>query len=160
MEEVISNEKEYYIVRTAPGKEAKFIDQIEQYLKKKEDHGIYSVFSPETVKGYIFVESISVTKLVDNLRAIPNFKGVIKTPVDFEELSKYFEKEGEAVVVSERDIVEIIAGPFKGDRARVVRTVPGKDEVVIEPINAPVPIPITLNIDDIRLIEESNKDEE
>lgn len=162
MSEDISDNKvqaEYYIVRTAPGKESKFLDNVEQFLAKKEDHGIIGMFSPETVKGYVFAEAISSNKLVDSLRSVPNFKGVIQKPLDFEELAKYFEKEGEKVVVNERDIVEIIAGPFKGDRARVVRTVPGKDEVVIEPLNAPVPIPITLSVDDLRVVKEENKNE-
>jgi len=74
------------------------------------------------------------------------------------ECTNFFEKDGEQVIVNERDIVEIIAGPFKGDRAKVVRLVSGKDEVVIEPLNVAVPIPITLNLDDIRVIE--NKSEE
>lgn len=153
MVEIQENNKEYFIVRTAPGKESKFLDNVGQFLAKKEDHGIVAMFSPETVKGYVFAEAISATKLVDSLRSVPNFKGLIQKPVDFEELSKYFEKEGEQVIVTERDIVEIIAGPFKGDRARVIRTIPGKDEVVIEPLNAPVPIPITLSVDDLRVVK-------
>lgn len=148
-------EHEYYIVRAALGKEDKFINSIEKIISAKEDHGIYAVFRPESVKGYIFVEAESLTKVVDNLRGIPNNKGVIKTPVRFEEFAKYFEKDGEQIIVNERDIVEIISGPFKGDRAKVVRIVPGKDEVIVEPINMAVPIPITMSIDDIRVIEEA-----
>ncbi len=144
---------EFYIARTAPGKEEKFLDSIEQTLKKKEDTGIYAVFRPETVKGYVFIEGESLSKVVDSLRAVPNNKGVIRTPVDFSELEKYFEKDGEQVIVHERDIIEIISGPFKGDKAKVVRLVPGKDEVIIEPLNMSVPIPITLSLDDIRVIE-------
>jgi transcriptional antiterminator NusG len=83
-------------------------------------------------------------------------RGVIKTPVKPEELEKYFEEKGEAVVVNERDIVEIISGPFKGDRAKVIRVIPGKDEIIVEPLNVPVPIPITMGVDDIRVIEEEN----
>lgn len=149
---------EYYIVRTNPGKEAKFLETCEAVLARKEDHGIYAIFAPETVRGYIFVEGSSLTKVVDSLRGIPNNKGVIRNPIAFEELSKYFEKEGEQIEVHERDIVEMIAGPFKGDRARVVRIVPGKDEIVIEPLGMAVPIPITLSRDDIRVVEEEVKE--
>ncbi|MFW6285700.1 MAG: transcription elongation factor Spt5 [Nanoarchaeota archaeon] len=150
---------EYYVVRTVPSKEEKFMESIKSSLSKKENHGIYAFFRPETVKGYIFIETQNLSSAVDALRGIPNSKGVIRTPLDFIELEKYFEKDGEQVVVNERDIVEIIAGPFKGDKAKVVRIVPGKDEVIIEPLNVPVPIPITLNIEDVRLIESSDKDE-
>jgi transcriptional antiterminator NusG len=152
---------EYYVVRTVPSKEEKFMEALRRSLdSKEEEHGIYSLFRPETVKGYIFVESDSLMSVVDAVRRVPNSKGVIRKPLGFEELEKYFEKDGEQVVVNERDIVEIISGPFKGDRAKVVRIVPGKDEVVIEPLNVPVPIPVTLSVDDIRVIEsESDKNE-
>ncbi len=150
---------EFYVVRTAPNKETKFIEALQKIVSKKENHGIYAFFRPETVKGYIFVEAESLTKVVDAIRNVPNNKGIIKTPLDFAELEKYFEKDGEQVIVNERDIVEIIAGPFKGDRAKVVRLVSGKDEVVIEPLNVAVPIPITLNLDDIRVIETKSEEE-
>jgi len=162
MDEVVENTNEesheFYVVRAALGKEDKFLDAVYTLLEKKEDHGVYAIFRPDSVKGYVFAETSSLTKLVDSLRGIPNFKGVIKNPIQFEEIEKYFGSAVEQIAVNERDIVEVIAGPFKGDRARVIRIVPGKDEVVVEPLNMPVPIPITMNIDDIRLSEVSGEE--
>lgn len=155
--EVENNTHEYFIVRAAPGREDKLIDAAEKVLSKKENHGIYAMFRPESVKGYVFVEADNLNTVVDTMRAVPNNKGVIRKSLGFEELEKYFEKEGEQINVHERDIVEIISGPFKGDKAKVVRIVPGKDEVIIEPLNMTVPIPITLNLDDIRVIEEAEE---
>lgn len=149
----------YFIVRTAPGKEDKFMDSAYKMISKKEDHGIYALFRPESVKGYIFAEAETLTKVVDAFRNVPNSKGVIRKEIPFTELEQYFDKEAQKVNVNERDIVEVVAGPFKGDQGRVTRLVPGKDEVVIEPLNSPVPIPITLSIDDVRVItEEKNQD--
>ena len=166
MDEAVENTSEtagtheFFIVRTAPGKEDKFLDTLQSVLTKKEDHGIYAAFRPESVKGYIFVEGESLTKVVDSIRSVPNNKGVIRKPVSFDELEKYFEKGGEEIHVNERDIVEIISGPFKGDRAKVVRLVPGKDEVIIEPLNMSVPIPITLGLDDIRVMQQDTNVED
>lgn len=162
MEETVNSESthEYYIIRTASGKEDKFMEGAYKLLSKKEDSGIYALFRPESVKGYVFAEAESLTKVVDAVRGIPNNKGVIRKAIDFEELAKYFEKDGEQIIVNERDIVEIVSGPFKGDRAKVVRIVPGKDEIIIEPINMAVPIPITLSVDDIRVIEQQNESPE
>ena len=153
MVEEAQENSHYYAIRTAPGREDKFLDALSKTLEKREDHGVKAVFKPQTVKGYVFSEAESLSKLVDIIRNVPNNKGVIKTPLPFEELEKYFEKEGEKIVVNERDLVEVISGPFKGDRAQVVRVVPGKDEVVIEPTNMTVPIPVTLSLDDIRVID-------
>ena len=149
-----SQENSYFIVRTAPGREEKFMESAYKMISKKEDQGVYSIFRPELVKGYVFVEGENLTKVVDAFRSIPNSKGVIRKEIPFSELESYFEKETERATINERDIVEVITGPFKGDRGKVTRIVPGKDEVVIEPINSPVPIPITLSIDDVRVVEE------
>lgn len=144
---------EFFIVRSTPNREDQFLDAIYKYLSKKEDTGIYAVMKPEMVKGYIFVEAENMTKVVDTFRNIPNSKGVLRTPISFEEIEKYFDKESQRIVVNQRDIVEVIAGPFKGDQGKVTRIVPGKDEIIIEPLHSPVPIPITLSIDDIRVVE-------
>lgn len=155
--EVDTEQKGFFIVRTAPGREDKFMESAYKIISKRENHGILSIFRPELVKGYVFVEGESLTKVVDAFRGVPNSKGVIRKQIDGSELEKYFDKEAEKVQVSERDIIEVIAGPFRGDRGRVTRIVPGKDEVVIEPLNSPVPIPITLSVDDVRVIEEENE---
>ncbi len=152
-------ESQFFVVRSTPNREDKFLDAIYKYLSKKENTGIYAVMKPEMVKGYIFVEGEDMTKVVDAFRNIPNSKGVIRTPISFDEIAKYFDKESQRVVVNQRDIVEVIAGPFKGDQGKVTRVVPGKDEIIIEPINSPVPIPITLSIDDIRVVESVEKEE-
>lgn len=151
---------EYYVVRTSIGREDKFLDSLHKILSNKEDHGIYSLFRVEKIKGYVFAEVESLTKLIDVTRGVPNGKGVIRDLVDFKDLEKYFEKGAEQILVSERDIVEIIVGPFKGDRARVVRIVPGKEGVVVEPLNMAVPIPITMTIDDIRVLEHAEEKKE
>lgn len=159
-EQIDEQNSEFFIVRSTPNREDQFMDAIYKYLSKKEDTGIYAVFKPESVKGYVFVEAQSLTSVVDAFRGIPNSKGVLRNPVSFEELEKYFDKDAQKVVVNQRDIVEVIAGPFKGDQGRVTRIVPGKDEIIIEPLNSPVPIPITLSTDDIRVVEQAQKEEE
>lgn len=153
----MDEEQQFYIIRTAPGKEQKLLENADQVLSKKEGHGVIAMFAPEAVKGYVFAEGQGYNKVLDSLRGVPNFKGIV-AEVSFDELSKYFEKEGEQVSVNERDIVEVVSGPFKGDRAKVVRIVPGKDEIVIEPTGMAVPIPVTLSRDDIRVIKEKEEE--
>ena len=51
------------------------------------------------------------------------------------------------------NIVELISGPFKGERAKVVRIDESREEVVLELIEAAVPIPVTVKADQIRIIQ-------
>ncbi len=54
---------------------------------------------------------------------------------------------------AEGNIVEVIAGPFKGEKARVQRIDEGKEEVTVELFEAMVPIPITVRGDHVRVLE-------
>ena len=50
--------------------------------------------------------------------------------------------------------VELIAGPFKGEKAKVMRVNDAKEEVTVELLEAAVKIPVTLHAEHIRIIKE------
>jgi transcriptional antiterminator NusG len=54
--------------------------------------------------------------------------------------------------IEKGDVVEIIAGPFKGERAKVIRVDKNKEEVTLELENAAVPIPITLPVEGVKIV--------
>ena len=62
--------------------------------------------------------------------------------------------------IKEGDIVRVVSGPFKGEKAKVTRLDKTKSEVVVELLEAAVPIPITINLDSVKVIkkEENGKD--
>ena len=55
--------------------------------------------------------------------------------------------------IEEGNIVEVISGPFKGEKARVQRIDQSKEEVTVELFEAMVPIPITVRGDHVRVLE-------
>ena len=57
------------------------------------------------------------------------------------------------IQIQKGSIVELISGPFKGERAKVVRIDESREEVVLELIEAAVPIPVTVKADQIRIIQ-------
>ena len=57
-------------------------------------------------------------------------------------------------------IVEIISEPFKKEKAKVVRVDRSKEEVVVELLEATVPIPITVKLDNVRVIRREKEEEE
>ena len=56
------------------------------------------------------------------------------------------------VNIKKNDIAEIISGPFKREKCKVTRIDKAKEEVVVELLEAAVPIPITVKIDAIKVI--------
>ena len=66
-----------------------------------------------------------------------------------------------AVNIQKNDIVEIISGPFKREKAKITRIDMAKEEVVVELLEAAVPIPITVSLDTVKVIRrEGDADEE
>ncbi len=150
----------YFAVRVAPGKEEKVLSIYLEILDKKENHGIYSVIFNPKIKGFVFVEGEDYVKVNDSIRKVPNMRSVIKKEIPFKEIEDYIDINVEEVInVNERDIVEIITGPFKGYRAKVTRVSPNKNEIIVELLDIPNPIPITLNPDDLKILEGGEKDE-
>jgi len=60
------------------------------------------------------------------------------------------------------DVVEIIGQTFKGEQAKVTRIDKAKGEVVVSLLGASVPIPVTVKIDNVKVIrrEDVEEDEE
>ncbi|MBU2560424.1 transcription elongation factor Spt5, partial [archaeon] len=55
---------------------------------------------------------------------------------------------------------ELISGPFKGEKAKVVRVDVKKEEITVELFEATVPIPVTVRGDSIKVLQkEGEKDE-
>ena len=55
--------------------------------------------------------------------------------------------------IQKGSIVELVSGPFKGEKSKVVRLDESREEVVLELIEAAVPIPVTVKADQIRIIK-------
>ena len=64
--------------------------------------------------------------------------------------------------IKKGDIVEIIVGPFKREQAKIIRMEKEKEEIVVELLEAAVPIPITIKMDAVKVIrrEETGRGEE
>ena len=71
-----------------------------------------------------------------------------------------FEQTAITMHIEKGDIVEIIAEPFKKEKAKVIRIDKTKEEAVVELLGAMVPIPITVKIDNIKVIRREEEKEE
>ena len=69
-----------------------------------------------------------------------------------EQPKKFLEKKKKEINMQKNDVCEIISGPFKREKAKVTRIDAQKEEVIVELLEAAVPIPITLKIDAVKVI--------
>ena len=65
-----------------------------------------------------------------------------------------------SLTVQKGDVVELISGPFKGERAKVMRIDENKDELTVELTEVAVPIPVTIKASTIRLHQKAEANEE
>jgi len=119
---------------------------------------IYAILTPSKVRGYIFVEASNKSAVDEAIRGIRHARGTLPGEVAFSEIEHFLEEKPAVSGFEPGDIVELIAGPFKGEKAKVVRVDEAKDEIVVELIGAIVPIPVTVRGEYVRLISKRPKE--
>jgi transcriptional antiterminator NusG len=142
---------ELFVVKTSIGHEKDVADAIAHRAKGSEN--ILAILSPVRLRGYLFVEAINFYELRTIVKGVAHVRGVIKGETSVKEIEHLFVSKPITASISEGDIVELIAGPFKGEKARVQHIDETKEEVTIELFEAMVPIPITIKGAHVRLVE-------
>jgi transcriptional antiterminator NusG len=140
-----------YTIRTTSGREHIVIDMISNRINM-EHIRIKSISHPGELKGYIFIEG-NEGEVRKATQGIMHIKGIIEKPVSIGEIQHFFETKKTNIIVSDGDIVEIVGGPFKGEKGRVQRIDKVKDEVTVELLEASIPIPVTISIELLKLIK-------
>lgn len=149
---------ELFVVRTGAGREKQVLDFLES--KAKKEYGVYSIVSPQGMRGYIITEAVDLKALQEVCRGVPYVRSVLQKSTNYAEIEHLIEFKPEDINIKEGDIVRVVAGPFKSEKAKVTRLDKTKSEVVVELLEAAVPIPITINLDSVKVIkkEENGKD--
>jgi len=155
-------ENEIYVLRTTANREDQVVDFVTSNVQKKK-LGVYSVIRPHGMRSYIFLEASSKADVEESFQGVPYAKGLLPKPVQYEEIEGMLEQVKTPINMQKNDIVEIISGPFKHEKAKIARIDEQKEEVIVELLEAAVPIPITLKMDSMKVIRrdgEKDDDEE
>ncbi len=140
-----------FIIRTTIGRESQVVDFLASNAKKAK--GIYSIIYPHGMVGYILIEASNPDLIRRITMGVPYVKGILRKATKYEEIEHLIEFKPETIDIQKGDIVMIISGPFKGEKARITRIDLQKAQVVLELLQAAVPIPITLGLDSVKLVE-------
>jgi len=141
-------------VRTTVGQEQLVVDILSSKIAK-EDLNIYSIAVVPGLKGYILIEADNEITLRRGITDTPHIKGsgIVKGAVNIEELSSLLESKPLMKTLTEGQNVEIISGPFKGEKAKITRVNQAKEEVTVELLEAAVKIPVTIKAENIKVIQ-------
>jgi transcriptional antiterminator NusG len=141
-----------YILRTTVGRESAVMTTLTSRVRA--EMGIKSVFHPQELKGYIFIEAVDLDVLDEVLKNLPHIRGLIRKDVPIAEIMKFLESKKVNIKVEKGDIVEVIGGPFKNEKGKVTRVDESKEEVTIELLEAAISIPITVDIKSVKVMAE------
>jgi transcriptional antiterminator NusG len=149
----------FFAVRTTAGQEKNAAELVGVKARAK-DLAIISVLAPETLRGYIFIEARSPHLIEDAIAGIRHVKSKVPGLVQFAEIEKYLITKP---IIEELDVdylVEITGGPFKGMRARITRLNKVRKEATLELLEATFTLPITVNVDYLKLIKKQGAAED
>ena len=117
---------------------------------KVEGLPIAAILAPAELKGYIIIEAERPHIVDELIRGMRHTRERVQGTISPEEVDHYIENKPAVEGLEEGTLVEVIAGPFKGMQARVVRVDVGKEEVTIEILEAAFTLPITVHADYVR----------
>lgn len=148
-----------FVVKVTTNKEDQVVDLITERVEK-QNFNVYSIVRPHGLRGYIFVEAADRESAEAASYDLPYVKGIIGKTVEYDSIKNILEPVITAVNIEKGDIVEIIADALKKEKAKVIRVDKIKEEVVLELLEAAVPIPITVKIDNVKVIRREKKEDE
>ncbi len=148
-----------FIVKVTTNKEDKAFEMVVDRVNKKGLE-VYSIARPHGLRGYIILEAVDRENAEEAVFNLPYVKGIIGKTVTYGEVKQMLEPITADVNIEKNDIIEIISEPFKNEKAKVVRVDKIKGECVVSLLGAAVPIPVTIKIDNLRVIRREDLDEE
>ncbi len=147
-----------FVIKVTTNKEDKALEMIADRAEKKQ-LGVFSIVRPHGLRGYVLLEAADRESAEDAVFNLPYVKGIIGKTLTYEEIKNMVQPEVQDYHIEIGDIVEMIADLFKKEKGKVIRVDKQKGEVVVSLLGAAVPIPVTVKIDNIRVIRREGEAE-
>ncbi|MGD1099988.1 MAG: transcription elongation factor Spt5 [Thermoplasmata archaeon] len=139
-------------IKTSRGYEREVADTLLARAEEKPDV-VFSLLVPSSLRGYVFAEGMSFEGVREMLKGIRKARGLVEGETTLKEVEPLLVPKITVEGFVEGAIVELISGPFKGEKARVKKIDQAKEEITVELIEAVVPIPVTVRGDHVRMLE-------
>lgn len=148
-----------YVVKVTTNKEEQALDLVANRIEKKSLN-VFSVARPHGLRGYIIIESLDKDSAEQAVFNLPYVKGIISKSLEYKEIENMIEPVVADIKIEKGDVVEILSEPFKREKAKVVKIDKLKEEVVVELLEAAIPIPITIKLDNVKVIRRTAEEGE
>jgi len=138
-------DSKFFVVRVSGGQESLIASTLQTKLASKEITGIFSVIFLDNFKGYVIVEALDSHAAYEAMHGIRHIRGQIRGELPFKDIEGYLIKKPVVTELTIDDTVEIIAGPFKSMKAKIMRVDYEKQEATVVLLDSPYQIPVTVD---------------
>lgn len=168
------------VLKTQVGQERRVADLLGSKARRFK-LPIQGLLAPQELRGFVFIETTDPLAAEKAIRGVSYARSLVtraeevrdtdgdflrdrrgkvvtrKIPVDvpFSEIAHFLTPVSAVAKIAEGDIVELVSGPFRGEKAKVTRVDDTKEEITVELIESMVPIPITVKGEHVRVLEKS-----
>ncbi|NSL75849.1 MAG: transcription elongation factor Spt5 [Thaumarchaeota archaeon] len=156
-----SIQSRFFAVKTTGGQERNVAKFVGNRLERNETENsvisstIRSIVVIDSLKGYVFFEAPNAQVVSDAISGFKHVKNMIPGIVPYEDIEKFLVTRSIVSEISINDTVEITSGPFKNMKAKISRVEAGRSEVTIMLLDAPYQLPVTIDVNGIRIVEKS-----
>ena len=152
----LEQSKMIFIIKVQTNKEDSAVEMIAERAQKK-NLNVYSVLRPHGLRGYIILETEDRDSAEEAVYNLPYIKGIVGRTISYDEIKNMLESNAATVSIEDGDIVEIIGSTLKGEKAKVLRIDKQKEEVVVSLLGAVVPLPVTIKMDNVKVIRRESE---
>jgi len=146
-----------FSIKTQVGKEQNTADLLSSRAEKTDIEFPSILVTPE-LRGYVFVEGYDRERLKDIIKTISYARTVLDGDIPIDQIEHFLVPTSAVAKISEGDIVEMVAGPFRGETAKVTHIDDTKEEITVELFESLVPIPITVRGEQVRVVKRKDED--
>jgi transcriptional antiterminator NusG len=144
----VTNSK-FFAIRITGGQERVVANILHTKITTKKLK-IYSILALENFKGYIIVEAPDANVAYEALSGVRHVRGQIRGELPYKDIEGYLVKKPVVTDLSVESMVEVVAGPFKSMKAKVIRVDYEKQEATVVLLDSPYQIPVTIDANYLR----------
>ena len=112
------------------------------------------------LRGYIFVEAFDEERLKNVIKTISYARNMLEGEIPIDQIEHFLTPASAVAKITEGDTVEMVSGPFRGEKAKITHIDYSKEEITVELLDSMVPIPITVRGEQVRVIKRKDDDEQ
>jgi transcriptional antiterminator NusG len=131
-------------VKTTGGQEKTVATFVANRAQQKSKP-IYSVLALDTWKGYVLFEAPNSQVVDESIQGFKHVRSKIPGMMQYSDIEKFLVTKSMVAELNVDDTIEIVAGPFKGMRAKISRVEKEKQEITVSLLDTAFAMPITID---------------